>query len=229
MPLVAVYYTCLCVYNRPMDRAKFDLKFHSSGAPLLAGSSAAFMQFHGAMEKTILAQHREESYRKGYNFAIESPETWFRDLYASVLDSVREMHKQIFGKDLAISHRNKSACWAYVIDETRPKVGVWHNHVRTSTYNCVYYVRADHDDAIRLIIPRESSNPSIGQKIDIPAQAGLLLVMPSWLFHKEKVIERRVVPRISINMEILTENHLEVDQFFATHSAFGVHPREANG
>jgi hypothetical protein len=133
-----------------------------------------------------------------------------------VLESIRHLHRQVFREDLSISPGNDRTCWAYVLNESRPKVGIWHSHLTTSSYNAVYYLQTNPDDGIQLIIPRDLQDPSKGQVIDLPVQEGMLVVMPGWLFHKERPIERRPgALRISINMEVRADQHEEVALFFA--------------
>ncbi len=157
------------------------------------------------MEEVIVAQHRTVNYANGYNFAIESTDRCFDDLYSTVLDSVCRRHRHAFQQDLSISPRNRRTCWAFVLDENRPAVGIWHNHLRTSTYNAVYYLRTSIGDAIDLIIPNDVRNPRAGREVEIPVQEGMLIVMPGWLFHKEKPIQQhRDALRISINVEVIS-------------------------
>jgi hypothetical protein len=194
-----------------MKPAKFDLTFYCEGVPVLVGKTDVFIPSHSRMEEVIVAQHRTTIYGNGYNFPIESAEPCFDDLYSMVLESVRHTHRQAFREELSISSTNKRTGWAFVLDENRPAVSVWHNHLGTSTYNAVYYLRANNGDAVDVIVPDDVSDLRTGREIELPVEEGMLLVMPNWLFHKPKPIEqRRGVVRISINMEV-TQDQASVE------------------
>ncbi len=194
-----------------MKPSKFDLTFYGEGVPVLAGKTGAFIPSHSRMRDAIVTQHRTTTYGNGYNFPIESAEPCFDDLYSMVLESVRHIHRHAFHEELSISPTNKRTGWAFVLDENRPAVSVWHNHLGTSTYNAVYYLCANAGDAVDVIVPNDVSDLRAGREIEIAVEEGMLLVMPNWLFHRPKPIEqRRGVLRISINMEVI-QNQVSVE------------------
>jgi hypothetical protein len=183
----------------------FDLSFHSDDVPVLVGSSQAIAASHAPLEQALAAQSRTADYGNGYNFAIEETDPTCRLLYSMVLESMNRLHRVLFGKEVVLSPRNQRTCWALVLDETRPTIDVWHNHVRTATYNGVYYLRTTGSDALHIIVPDDRSDPRHGRELTIPVQEGTLLVIPGWLFHKPNSIQSQVGRRrISINMEIIT-------------------------
>src|ERR1700691_5887638 len=147
-----------------MKPSRFDLTFYREGVPVLAGKTEAFMPSRSRMEEVIVAQHRTTSYGNGYNFPIESAEPCFEDLYSMALESVRDIHRQAFREELSISPTNKRTRWAFVLDENRPAVSVWHNHLGTSTYNAVYYLRANVGDAVEVIVPNDVRDLRAGRE-----------------------------------------------------------------
>jgi hypothetical protein len=191
---------------KAMQPAPFEMSFLAEGLPILVGTSGDFLPHHARMEEIIVAQGSGRTYTRGYNFAIDSDEPLFEALYARTLATVQDLYRTMFSRELVLSASNKRTCWAFVLDESRPAVDVWHNHITTSTHNAVYYVRANEDDAIRVIVPDSPQDPRQGREVEIAVAEGTLLVMPNWLFHKPKAIARLPgLRRISINMEVIAE------------------------
>jgi hypothetical protein len=189
-----------------MQSPTFEMTFVAEGVPLLVGTSEDFLPHHERMEQIIVEQNRGRAYVDGYNFAIVSDDPLFEALYSGMLATVGGLYRTTFKRELALSPSNKRTCWAFVLDENRPAVEVWHNHITTSTHNAVYYVRANEGDAIHVIVPESARDPRQGRELEIPVREGTLLVMPNWLFHKPKGIERQQgLRRISINMEVISD------------------------
>jgi hypothetical protein len=182
----------------------FDIELVNPEIGVFSGHSEIFRKHHAAMAEAMIAQHHTEKYEKGYSFVVQSKLPCFSELYSAAASTIGLIHKKVYKRDLVLAPRNSTACWAFVLDETRAEAPKWHNHIATSSYNAVYYVRATDTDSIFLRVPEDRAKPETGQDIEVPISEGMLLMMPNWLFHKPKSIDgKRGIQRIAINMEFM--------------------------
>lgn len=139
----------------------------------------------------------ENNYRKyyklstGHNFGIyDFKDKFFYKLYDKFLIE----SKKIFGKfDLAVN--NKNTCWCYrsLGDDYCP---VYHNHIKSSTINAVYYYQIKKGDSICFLQDQK-------EFVYFPSQEELL-IFPNNLLHKPNKPCATNRYRYSINMEIIT-------------------------
>jgi len=129
----------------------------------------------------------------GLNFPIieEDKELFFSELYSNFLDN----SKKIFG-DFNISSQNCDKCWCYRSNK-KTKISFYHNHIKTSTINSVYYYQLNKNDGI--IFLDEDQN-----KFYYYPKVEELLIFPNYLVHRP-MLSKHGKNRYSINMEILTE------------------------
>jgi hypothetical protein len=129
---------------------------------------------------------------KSENFCLPSC-----DLYDKLYDDFLKKTKQIL--NFSISKENKKQYWAFISDfKFHP--AYWHNHIRTSTINSVYYLKVNKDElGIRF---RHNE-----QECHIVPKNDELLIFPCWLEHFP--IPSKTFKRITINMELLCLESVE--------------------
>ena len=129
-----------------------------------------------------------------FNFPIRHHPHLFDKLY----DKFLKTSVGIFG-GFTLQDDSSSTCWAYrankVDIERKRKYNRWHNHVKSSTINAVYYL-----DVVNTGISFLKDNIEYGY---IPSN-GELLIFPSHLVHApdSNTLQKY---RYSVNMEILTK------------------------
>jgi hypothetical protein len=135
-----------------------------------------------------LHYHRE----KGYNFPIlEDQEGLFTKLYSKFYRTA-----EVAFKPFSEAADSKQTCWCLYSTE-----GDWvtefHDHLKTSTINAVFYLQLNDSDSITFL------DASGEEHIYYPEEYELL-IFPNYLVHspnKSKVYQKA---RCSINMEIKT-------------------------
>jgi hypothetical protein len=149
--------------------------------------------FHRKLINLILEKNYKKYYEffEGYNFPIyDFKDKFFYKLY----DKFLVESKKIFGEfDVAVN--NKNVCWCYrsLGNNYSP---IYHNHIKTSTINAVYYYQIKKGDSITFLQDQKEFKylPSEGE----------LLIFPNYLLHKPNKPCSVNQYRYSINMEIIT-------------------------
>jgi len=126
-----------------------------------------------------------------HNFAIidDQGNKFFTSLYKKFYSLCKK--KFVFTK----SDRSIETCWSYLSDKNYFKEE-WHNHLRTSTINAVYYLNIPNNDNVT--IDFELNGNFLRHKVDNYD----LLIFPDYLNHKPNRCYKDGY-RISINMEII--------------------------
>lgn len=128
----------------------------------------------------------------GYNVRLEETPDLIKlwGIFDSILSS-RFENLEVLPND-----RYKS-CWTYVQNNERYE-SKWHSHIKTASINAVYYPS----------IPDTTGTLSIltlsGDEAEVELNQGDLVVFPGWLIHKPNPQKHSRLPRVSINLELLT-------------------------
>jgi len=142
------------------------------------------------VEKVIENKTLYYDSEKGYNFPIlKDYNNFFKKLYSKYYKLCKK--KFHFNEYLD----SKSVCWAYVSDKNDFKE-YWHNHIKTSTINGVYYLNIPKKDNVT--IDFELNDEIFTHKVNNYD----LLIFPDYLNHKPNRCYNDGY-RISINMEII--------------------------
>ena len=92
-----------------------------------------------------------------------------------------------------------SEAWAYVQNKERYS-SVWHSHISSASINAVYYASVpDSTGTLSLLFPD-------GQEYELDAVEGNMIIFPGWLIHKPNPQKNSMIPRVSINIELLTSS-----------------------
>jgi len=143
-------------------------------------------------EKIISQILKNKKYHpsQGYSYPIyDDCNDYFKNLYLKYYNYCFKKFK--FTVDPA---RNKTTCWTYVSNKDEFSE-YWHNHIRTSTINGVYYFN----------IPKNNTSIDFeldGKILTYHPKQNELIIFPNYLNHKPN----RCYDdghRISINMEII--------------------------
>lgn len=148
---------------------------------------------------TVLKNKKYCNPSKGYNYPLlDDCDNFFFKLYNRYYNLCKKKFK--FTKDL----KNSSTCWAYVSDKNYFNE-VWHDHVKTSTINSVYYLNIPNND--NATIDFRLNYKQYTYKINNYD----LIIFPNYLQHKPHRCYKNDY-RISINMEIMCNE--PADQIF---------------
>jgi len=149
------------------------------------------------IQRIKINQILEYNYRRyykiipGYNYPIYNTNGgFFKKLYGKFLSN----SKKIF-KEFDLSHKNKDTCWCYRSFGEEYQ-SIYHNHVKSSVINGVYYYQVNKNDSINFI--------KDGREFEYFPSNEELLIFPNHLEHKPNKPNGNNY-RYSINMEIITE------------------------
>tara|TARA_R110001592_G_scaffold98697_1_gene281510 strand:+ start:6940 stop:7473 length:534 start_codon:yes stop_codon:yes gene_type:complete len=134
------------------------------------------------------------------NYALEKNK-FTTKLYNTFVDTAKKNLNFKVNKDL-----NRDFCWAVASNKDfKPSVN-WHNHIKSSTINSVYY----------LDIPKDMEGGEIEFRsrrkdvLKITPKTNELYIFPCWLWHNPIDVKSKQF-RLSINMEIIAlEKHWEI-------------------
>lgn len=147
------------------------------------------------MIETVLAQKDTANYYGGYTFKVVDTHGDFKKLYQYFFNTV----EKLFGK-MDLAPRHKTWCWANVYNVHGFKTNM-HNHVNTSSINCVYYLKMPNDILpIEGGLALEKNGEYFGT---FQPDAGDMIIMPSSVPHSPQFHSSEDY-RIAINMEITT-------------------------
>lgn len=138
---------------------------------------------------TVLKNRKYMDINMGYNYPIlDDRNNFFKKLYSKFYNLSKKRFK--FTKH----ESSKETCWAYASNNT-VFYEYWHNHIKTSTINSVYYLAIPKNDNVTISFRLD------GNILDYKINSYDLLIFPDFLDHKPN---RCFKPghRISINMEI---------------------------
>jgi len=145
----------------------------------------------------------EDNYIKYYGFyvggnyvsgnypIIEKNHLFFEDIKNKYL----KICKKIFGEFSEIRY-DESNIWCYR-SELNNNASYYHNHIKSSVINGVYYYQINSGDSISFL-GKDLSEIKYYPKI------GELLIFPSYVYHKPNKTEKNKI-RYSFNMEIVTK------------------------
>ena len=122
------------------------------------------------------------------------------NFYKNLYEKFCDLSLKLFG-DFKISPNNSKTPWAY-ISTIKNHIGLWHNHIRTSTINSVYYLNPCGGS----ISFRGSLNDEIVYFEYFPKKYDLI-IFPDYLDHKPNFVGDSNDTRVSINLEIITTEY----------------------
>lgn len=137
--------------------------------------------------------------KSGHNYPIiEDDFNFYKSLYKNFYDFCN------LNFNFTTCKYNKKVCWCY-IDNINNSVSKFHNHIKSSSINAVYYLN----------VPDEESGCIeflIDDKLLVYQPKNFdLLIFPNYMIHRPTQ-NKKEEWRISINMEILAEEN--VDKIF---------------
>jgi len=137
---------------------------------------------------------------KGYNTPFIGCEILCKQIYDKFLDVLENI---LFIKN--DKEKSVSTPWLY-LSTKNDYAEVWHNHIKTSSFHCVYYVN----------VP-ESKGGELEYKIDEVVYSYRpknydLVIMPNYLNHRPKACDSSEA-RISINMEMFSLHPVDKELF----------------
>jgi hypothetical protein len=140
------------------------------------------------------------SYKVYKNFRVLSDSPFFKMLY----DRTFNQCEAIFGK-LEITEHNSTDCWSVATNKDY-WASVPHDHTKTAIINTVYYLNVPKIDGKYVGTFRYINKQD--EWVDYQPEPFELLVMPAYLVHDNGYNDTEEW-RISINMEIITRNHVD--------------------
>jgi hypothetical protein len=145
-------------------------------------------------KKNILSSLKQQKinfnrnrFKDSYNYAIEY-DKFYENLYSDSLECCKSILEPF-----TIAEDNISQAWCFYSTED-DYVEVWHNHLRTSTINLVYYVNTSNNGGALKFSYNNKVMEYFPKEYD-------MLIFPNFLNH----CPMRPIgdnPRISINLEI---------------------------
>lgn len=145
-------------------------------------------------EKAVRTFNSDFNVENGYNVQL-TPDENLEQLWQIFTD----VCNKTFDNISPIENKTYAQFWAYVQNSER-YTSVWHNHIKTASINAVYYPW----------VPDETGNLSVitngGEVIEIPVIQGTMLIFPGWLIHRPNPQLTSKEPRVSINIELLTDS-----------------------
>ena len=145
------------------------------------------------------APNSEKAYT---NFRVLSDDLFFKTLY----DKMFNKCEALFGK-LETTERNSSACWSLATNKEY-WASVPHDHLKSSTINTTYYLNipklnGEYVGTFKYVNKQ-------GAWVDYQTEPFELIIMPAYLVHDTGFHDTEEW-RISINMEIITRNHVDFE------------------
>lgn len=133
------------------------------------------------------------------NFRVQSENPFFKTLYQEVFNEC----ENIFGK-LDTTEHNSTACWSVATNKNY-WASVPHDHTTSAIINTVYYLNVPKLDGKYVGTFRYINNKD--EWVDYQPEPFELLIMPAYLTHDNGFNDTEEW-RISVNMEIITRNHV---------------------
>lgn len=145
---------------------------------------------HAKIKSNIINQIKRAEWDN--NYVLEKSK-FTTKLYDTFVKTSKKHLKFKVNKDL-----NRDFCWAVASNKDFVPSVNWHNHIKSSTINSVYYLH----------IPKDMEGGEIefknrrGDILKITPKTNELYIFPNWMWHNPINVKSKEL-RLSINMEII--------------------------